>query len=225
MYCMFRKPIAEAFKQQHRPYRTTLAMQYSTISADSLWRYVVDTPRPRWGTGGVFTTASLLILSTAFVLASQTWLSAMTGYQAKAVLVMPWANNTYVSLINVSACMVVIEDANRIGLPTNTCVPHTGPLADALTTCTYHPLLPLICQVDVSQDLHSISSRTTENSNSCAFPKRPEANDPAGDFQECYSWVSFNTPSNITYNAQTFSLDSPTLNMKPLRVSVVAFTD
>ncbi|OQO09543.1 hypothetical protein B0A48_04945 [Cryoendolithus antarcticus] len=212
VFSIFRAPIAEAFRtMSHPPYRTTLAMQYSTVSPASLWRYVVDipgfmsrrvSPADRSAGRHAALAAVLLSISTSMVIMTPTWLSAMTGYQAMQVPVMPWKNDTYISLDNLSACVILIADGDRVGLSQNYCVGYDGDLFRDLKsyTASFGPLVP--------SPLDHLGCRVTHRYLGASY-----------GLYGCPFWTSFHTSSNFTHNGHTYQLDNNTLSLSSLIVA------
>ena len=137
IYYVFRGPVAELMGRRPIPYKTALAMQYSTVSGPSLMTYARHI-RGCWKKqkAVLFTLIVPLTFSTAYVLTLPTLLSAMTGYQAKTKPVLPWDNNTFVSFTDLTMCEFIVPEGDRIGLTSNACIPDDyGPLANAFKTC------------------------------------------------------------------------------------------
>nr|OQO24126.1 hypothetical protein B0A51_07549 [Rachicladosporium sp. CCFEE 5018] len=212
VFSIFRAPIAEAFRTlAHPPYRTTLAMQYSTVSPASLWRYVADIPGfmsrrvslAERSTGRHAALAAVLLsISTLMVMITPTWLSAMTGYQALQTPVMPWMNDTYISLDNLSSCVMLIADGDRVGLGQNYCVGFDGDLLRDLETYTASigPLVPSSLD-DLSCSVTHIYRGVNHGEYGCPY------------------WTSFHAASNFTHDGHTYQLDNNTLTLSSLIVA------
>jgi hypothetical protein len=135
LYRVFRLYATNTLTRQPAPYRTALALEYSPSSLDSLQQYIKES-RPFAGRKAYSIFAAvMLIVSAGFVLALPTWLSAVTGYSAHAVPMFPWTNGTYLPSEKLQGCWVVLENATRVGLNDETCVPGSGDLYDAVWDC------------------------------------------------------------------------------------------
>jgi hypothetical protein len=142
LYRLFRGSIANTLQHDPQPYSTILALQYSTASSASLWsygQYARNLVTRGQKHGYVII---MLVFSTAYALSLPTWLSAMSGYQAKSVPLLPWANNTYLSFNDLTPCSTVVVDGSRVGLTDNYCVslPHgrnINSIALALWECGF----------------------------------------------------------------------------------------
>ena len=124
VYRVFRKSLLFSMERYPARYDTFVSMAYTTTTPTALWVYCRDLktwttrrPRPvRW-----ILTIYALVFSTAYVLAFPTMTSAMTGYQAESVAMVP-LHSTYdcvgQPLFNMSSLtqlLYSIRDGDRIG--------------------------------------------------------------------------------------------------------------
>ena len=146
LYWVFRAIFTDALRHCSLPQAQVLAVEYSTTSPWSLWIYMkifMNRRGPKRLPPVVRFKMLVLIVSTIYVLAVPTWVSAMTGYQALGVPLLS-ANDSFTELDTLERCKVSILDGHRIGLTDNYCVPLKGPLSDEVQTCQWYPRPPFL---------------------------------------------------------------------------------
>ena len=139
VYYVFRSEVLSREAQRPTPFATALAMEYHTTSFSALLSYSKGVTqwfpwksRPR----GQFLTSVVLVVSTIYVLALPTWLSAMTAYQAIVHPVLPY-NGSYVAMDEMNTCVYFIYDGSRAGLLNDECVQQNDDFGDDVNSCKF----------------------------------------------------------------------------------------
>lgn len=124
LYSVFHRCWAVHWKA-HRdsiPVEAAMALQYETVSLKALrvyhrilWRSCALPRQLKWDT-------AVLIAAALYVLASSTWLSAMTGY-VTATRTMFNDGDSSVEMKFMKECEYVVHDGERVGLHSDACVP------------------------------------------------------------------------------------------------------
>lgn len=142
LYFTFKVVLLDVMKDSPIPQGSVLAIQYSTVSVQSIYTHCKGLCRrssasKRHWSLAVYMILLQLIISIAYVLIAPTWLSAMTSYQTTMDPILKFENNN-ISFTNLQPCSWGVVDGSRIGVPEiddNTCVPSSGILHDAVRQC------------------------------------------------------------------------------------------